>query len=215
MKNIYYELVKSHLPLVAILRGIKTEEAIEYVSKLIELGYFFIEVPLNSPNALQTIKILSNKFGSYCCIGAGTVTNLALLIGALNSGAQLIVTPNVNLQVIQEANKNDCVLFTGVMTPSEAFSAIDAGAKILKFFPADVLGFNGFKAIKSILPPDILCFPVGGITADSEKINKYVELGVNGFGLGNSLYYPGIELHDFINGAKEFVDIWNSVKRLT
>ncbi|MGR3806960.1 2-dehydro-3-deoxy-6-phosphogalactonate aldolase [Pasteurella testudinis] len=213
MKTAKHELIKNHLPLIAILRGIRTEEAVEYVSTLIDLGYFFIEVPLNSPNALETIKILSDKFGSYCCIGAGTVTNSELLNGVLKSGAKLVVTPNVNKQVIKEANKNSCVLFTGIMTPSEAFSAINAGATMLKIFPADILGFNGFKAIKSILPPDTLCFPVGGITADLTKMQKYIELGADGFGLGNSLYYPKIELSDFIRRAKDFIDIWHDVKK--
>lgn len=126
-------------PLIAILRGIKTEEAEQYVSKLIELGYYFIEVPLNSPNALDTICLLQQKFGDRCCIGAGTVTDVELLKQVLETGAKLIVTPNVNPEVIKLAKQNGCIIFVGIMTPSEAFLAINSGAKLLKIFPAEII----------------------------------------------------------------------------
>lgn len=197
-------LLQTKLPLIAILRGIKTDEAIQYVSKLIELGYFFIEVPLNSPNALETIRLLHEKFGQRCLIGAGTVTDEMQLKQVLDIGIKLIVTPNVNSKVITLAKQNNCCLFVGVMTPSEAFEAIHYGATLLKIYPSDVIGCHGFKAIKTVLPPSVSCFPVGGINADYKVMEKYLQFGASGFGIGSALYSPGIVLDEFVERASAF-----------
>lgn len=198
------ELLQNKLPLVAILRGINTNEASQYVEILIEQGYHFIEVPLNSPNAIETISLLHQKFHQQCCIGAGTVTDEQALQQVLDTGVRLIVTPNLNLQVIAKAKAADCLIFVGVMTPSEAYSAIHAGAQCLKFYPAEIIGANGFKAIKSILPSHIACFPVGGITADQQQMQQYIQAGAAGFGIGGALYRPGIPLLEFEKKAKAF-----------
>ncbi|OBW91336.1 2-dehydro-3-deoxy-6-phosphogalactonate aldolase [Gallibacterium salpingitidis] len=200
-------------PLIAILRGIKTEEAEQYVSKLIELGYYFIEVPLNSPNALDTIRLLQQKFGDRCCIGAGTVTDVELLKQVLETGAKLIVTPNVNPEVIKLAKENGCIIFVGIMTPSEAFLAINSGAKLLKIFPAEIVGPVGFKAIKSVLPKDVSCFPVGGVKADTAQMQSYISLGAKGFGLGSALYSAGISFDQFTQNATNFQLAWQEVQK--
>lgn len=195
---------QTKLPLIAILRGIKTHEAKQYVSKLIELGYYFIEVPLNSPNALETISLLHQEFKDKACIGAGTVTDEYLLQSVLNTGVKFIVTPNVNTKVIKLALENQCTIFVGVMTPTEAYTAIHCGATLLKIYPAEIIQPNGFKAIKAILPPHIQCFPVGGINAESKFLKDYLKIGAAGFGIGGSLYHQGITFDQFTHNALMF-----------
>ncbi|OOR98836.1 hypothetical protein B0186_08545 [Canicola haemoglobinophilus] len=201
------ELIQNKLPLVAILRGIQTEEALRYAQKLIELNYYFIEVPLNSPNALVTIKLLQEKIGHLCCIGAGTVTNLDELKAVLATGVKLIVTPNVNTEVIAFAKSQDCIIFSGVMTPTEAYSAIHAGTTFLKLYPAEIIGIKGLKALKAVLPKDIECFPVGGISADFEQMENYVANGASGFGIGNALYKSGMSFAEFEQNALRFKSV--------
>ncbi|KGQ36992.1 2-dehydro-3-deoxy-6-phosphogalactonate aldolase [Gallibacterium genomosp. 1] len=199
-------------PLVAILRGIRMEEAEKYVSHLIELGYYFIEVPLNSPNALKTIKLLQQKFSDQCCIGAGTVTNVSLLNQVLEIGVKLIVTPNVDPEVIKLAKASGCSIFVGIMTPTEAFLAINSGATMLKIFPAELVGTKGFQAMLSVLPKNVSCFPVGGIKADKEQMQSYITLGAKGFGLGNALYRAGMPIDEFIENAKKFKQVWSELQ---
>lgn len=207
------ENISGKCPLIAILRGIKTEEAEQYVSHLIELGYYFIEVPLNSPNAIGTIRLLQEKFGDRCCIGAGTVTDVELLKQVLATGVKLIVTPNVDPEVIKLAKASGCLIFVGVMTPTEAFLAINSGATKIKIFPAELVGPTGFKAILSVLPKEVSWFPVGGIKADKAQMQSYVSLGAKGFGLGNALYSAGISLEEFINNATKFKQAWDEIEQ--
>lgn len=208
------ELFQNRLPLIAILRGIKTEEAIQYVRKLIELGYYFIEVPLNSPNALETIRLLQHEFKSQCLIGAGTVTHLDELKKVLETGARLIVTPNVNTDVIRLAKQSDCLIFVGVMTPSEAYTAIHCGAECLKIYPAEIIGSKGLKAINAILPKHIHCFPVGGINPDAEQLKQYLAAGARGFGIGSSLYSAGMSLTELENRAIAFKNSYESAVKI-
>lgn len=196
--------VAEHLPLVAILRGIQTAEAVAYVERLVELGYYFIEVPLNSPNALQTISLLHQHFASRCMIGAGTVTNVTALQQVLETGVRLVVTPNMNPEVIELAVQHQCLLFVGVMTPTEAFIAIEKGAKQLKIYPAEVVGVMGLKAMKAVLPKDIQCFPVGGVQPNAKQMQQYLNAGAAGFGIGSALYTTGISIEELTRRAQMF-----------
>ncbi|ROV57111.1 2-dehydro-3-deoxy-6-phosphogalactonate aldolase [Vibrio ponticus] len=207
MTNNTFNLDK-HLPLVAIIRGVETLDVIRVAQILIEEGFTMIEVPLNSPNALESIRVLVEEFGPDYFIGAGTVTTPQLAQAVIDTGANLIVTPNFNEQVVKMACEAGCVSFPGVVTPTEAFAALAAGATGLKLFPVSVLGLDGFKALKSVLPPEAICFPVGGINPTSESMKPYLDLGANGFGLGASLYTAAMSDEEIRSNAKSFVNAW-------
>ncbi|GAB2665026.1 2-dehydro-3-deoxy-6-phosphogalactonate aldolase [Vibrio panuliri] len=200
-----------HLPLIAIIRGVEPIDVIRVAQILIEEGFTMIEVPLNSPDALISIAKLVEQFGhDGYLIGAGTVTTPEQAKSVIETGANLIVTPNFNADVVTLAIQNDCVCFPGVVTPSEAFAAISAGATGLKLFPVSQMGLDGFKALHSVLPQGSLCFPVGGINPSEESMKPYLDLGANGFGLGASLYKAGISDKELRQNAKSFVAAWQS-----
>ncbi|MGY3572595.1 2-dehydro-3-deoxy-6-phosphogalactonate aldolase [Vibrio paucivorans] len=198
--------LEQHLPLVAIIRGVQPEDAIRVTQILIEEGFTMIEVPLNSPDALTSIKRLVEHFGSDYLIGAGTVTTPEQARSVIETGANLVVTPNFNEQVVKMSALAGCVTFPGVVTPSEAFAALAAGATGLKLFPISMLGLDGFKALNSVLPKGTICFPVGGINPSVESMKPYLDLGAKGFGLGASLYKPGLSDDEIRANAKGFVE---------
>lgn len=211
MKNKDFKL-SQHLPLIAILRGIEPQNAVRVAEILIDEGFSMIEVPLNSPDALLSIKHLVDKFGNNYLIGAGTVTTAALAKSVIATGANLIVTPNYNAEVMKLAINAGCVTFPGVVTPTEAFNALAAGATGLKLFPVSTLGLDGFKALKSVLPATIDCLPVGGINPTVESMKPYIDLGATGFGLGSSLYKPSLTDAEIRSNAREFVTAYTSLK---
>lgn len=211
MNNKTFTLDK-HLPLVAILRGIETSDVLRVTKILIEEGFTMIEVPLNSPNALQSIKTLVKHFDNDYLIGAGTVTSVTLAKQVIATGANLIVTPNFNEQVIKQATKAGCVVFPGVVTPTEAFAALAAGATGLKIFPVSMLGLDGFKALKSVLPKEAICLPVGGINPTIDSMKPYMDLGAQGFGLGASLYKPQLSDDEIRVNARAFVTSLEKIK---
>lgn len=198
-------------PLIAILRGIETAEVLDVAEKLIANDFRFIEVPLNSPNAIESIRLLVEKFSDKAVIGAGTVTDVEKLDEVLATGSKLIVTPNMNPQVIEKAVENKCLICCGVSTPTEAFSAIAHGATVLKFFPAETMKPMGIKAVKSVLPPEIMCIAVGGINPDSKVLSDYIAAGAEGFGLGSNLYKRGISLSDLEQNAIEYRNAWRQL----
>ncbi|MGF1713988.1 2-dehydro-3-deoxy-6-phosphogalactonate aldolase [Photobacterium chitinilyticum] len=199
------------LPLIAILRGVEPSEVLDIANVLIDNGFRFIEVPLNSPDAVLSIKMLVEAYGEQAVIGAGTVTNIDKLMPVLEAGARLIVTPNMNPEVIRAARAHNCVVFSGVQTATEAFTAVDCGVTALKFFPAELIQPLGVKAIKSVLPPEMICCPTGGIEADAEQMKSYVDVGVDGFGLGSGLYKKGIKPSELNVRAKAYRDSWMSI----
>ncbi|MEL0637473.1 2-dehydro-3-deoxy-6-phosphogalactonate aldolase [Marinomonas sp. TI.3.20] len=205
--------LSEHLPLVAIIRGIETKDVVRVTQILIDEGFSMIEVPLNSPDALTSIKLLVDTFGNNYLIGAGTVTTPALAKAVIATGANLVVTPNYNAEVIKLSAAAGCVTFPGVITPTEAFDALEAGATGLKLFPVSVLGLDGFKALKSVLPPEVDCFPVGGINPTVESMKPYTDLGATGFGLGASLYKPGLTDDEIRANAKAFAATYTSLKK--
>lgn len=204
----------SVLPLIAILRGITPNEVVDYATLLYQHGYRYIEIPLNSLNAYESIERAVQALGDEACVGAGTVTNMSELEKVLAVGAELIVSPNCNVNVIKTALQQGCEVFPGVMTPTEAYDAINCGVTQLKFFPAEILGINGVKAITTILPKEVKCFPVGGIQADAGLMTQYLKAGATGFGLGSALYYPGMSLEHFSGNALAFKQAFTAASDL-
>jgi len=200
--------INEQLPLVAILRGVEPKDAMRITKILIAEGFTMIEIPLNSPNALNSINCLVENFGDKYLIGAGTVTTIEEAIDVIATGANLIVTPNFNEQVIRASVAADCKVFSGVVTPTEAFSALAAGATGLKLFPISVLGINGFKALTSVLPATTICLPVGGINPTIASMKPLMDVGAQGFGLGAALYTPSMSDDEVTENARQFVSAY-------
>ncbi len=176
--------------LVAILRGIKPEEAEAIVGVLIESGFELIEVPLNSPDPFVSIERLCKRFGSDVFIGAGTVLSAADCARLADVGGRLMVSPNVDPDVLATAGARGLVTMPGVFSPTEALLALRSGASALKFFPASVLGPSGISAQLAVLPKGVVVGAVGGVS--DKNLSDYAAAGVRAFGLGSSLYKPGM-----------------------
>ncbi|WP_315767345.1 MULTISPECIES: 2-dehydro-3-deoxy-6-phosphogalactonate aldolase [unclassified Bradyrhizobium] len=176
--------------LVAILRGIKPEEAEAIVGVLIESGFELIEVPLNSPDPFVSIERLCKRFGGDVFIGAGTVLSAADCARLADVGGRLMVSPNVDPDVLATAGARGLVTMPGVFSPTEAFLALRSGASALKFFPASVLGPSGISAQLAVLPKGVVVGAVGGVS--DKNLSDYAAAGVRAFGLGSSLYKPGM-----------------------
>jgi 2-dehydro-3-deoxyphosphogalactonate aldolase len=177
-------------PLIAILRGLKPEEAEGVVGALIETGFTAIEIPLNSPDPFRSIETAVKMAPPGSLIGAGTVLTTADVDRLADVGGRLMVSPNVEPAVIRLAAAKGMVTMPGVFTPTEALAAAGAGASGLKFFPASVLGPPGIAAIRAVLPGDLEIAAVGGVSEDN--FADYAKIGVRSFGLGSSLYKPGM-----------------------
>ncbi len=175
--------------LIVILRGLPPQDAEVMGKTLLACGIAQIEVPLNSPNPLDSIAILSDRFGSEALIGAGTVLSASDVANAAAAGAQLIVSPNCDPDVIRASRDRGLTVLPGVFTATECFSALRAGASGLKLFPAFKLGPDGYKALAAILPPDVPCYAVGGVEA--RDFAAWKAAGITGFGIGTALYRPG------------------------
>ena len=189
--------------LVAILRGIKPDEAEEIVAVLVEAGFEMIEVPLNSPEPFVSIERLARRFGQDCLIGAWTVTNAPDCVRVAEAGGRLMVSPNVDAEVLATAQAYDMVTMPGVFTPTEAFLALRCGASALKYFPASVLGPAGIAAQLAVLPKGVVVGAVGGVS--DKNLATYVAAGVRAFGLGSSLYKPGMTASDVRDTARASV----------
>lgn len=176
-------------PLVAILRGVKPEEAESICAVLEEAGIALVEVPLNSPNALSSIAILSRVFGDRMLIGAGTVTEPGRVTEVAAAGGRLIVTPHADTAIVCAAKAAGLFAVPGFFNPTEAFALLQAGADAIKLFPSEVLGIPMLKALQAVLPKNTIVVPVGGI--DAEKIAPWMVAGALGVGVGSSLYKPG------------------------
>jgi 2-dehydro-3-deoxyphosphogalactonate aldolase len=180
--------------LVAILRGVKSDEAEAIVGTLIETGFELIEVPLNSPEPFISIEKAAARFGKDALIGAGTVLTSADCARVADVGGKLMVSPNVDADVLAMAVARKMVTMPGVFTPTEAFLALRCGASALKFFPASVLGPSGIAAQMAVLPKGVVVGAVGGVS--DKNLADYVKAGVRAFGLGSSLYRPGMTADD-------------------
>lgn len=195
-------------PLVAILRGIQPNEAVEVGTTLIATGFTLIEVPLNSPEPLVSIAHLRETCGGRAIIGAGTVLAEDEVAAVADAGGEMVISPNANKDVIVAAKRQGMASLPGIATPTEAFTALDAGADALKLFPAEVLSPAVLKAMRAVLPADVPVFPVGGIGADN--MAAYVAAGADGFGMGSSLYKPGKAATDVGRDGRKIIAAWET-----
>ena len=192
----------AQLPLIAILRGLTPAEAPAIGEALVTSGFAIIEVPLNSPEPLQSIAELTRQF-PQTLIGAGTVLNVQQVNDVHAAGGRLVVAPNFNPAVVAQALALNMVVLPGVATPTEAFASLDAGAHGLKLFPAEMITPATVKALRAVLPKTAPLMPVGGITPDN--MAAYLAAGASGFGLGSALYAPGKSAQAVQQQAQAFV----------
>ena len=196
------------LPLVAILRGLRPDEAEGVGEALMDAGFALIEVPLNSPDPLTSIARLAKRLGDRAVVGAGTVLTVAAVAQVEAAGATMIISPNADVRVIAAAADRALVSLPGVSTPTEAFAALDAGATALKLFPAEGSSPGILKAMRAVLPPELRVLPVGGIAPDN--MAPWIAAGAAGFGLGSALYKPGMDAAEVGRNARAFVQAWRA-----
>jgi 2-dehydro-3-deoxyphosphogalactonate aldolase len=196
------------LPLVAILRGLKPEEALEVGQVIMNAGFHILEVPLNSPDPLRSIQILAEAFPN-ALVGAGTVTTAQQVRDIKATGGQLIISPHLDDNVVCEAVNLGLISMPGVATPTEAFHAIALGAHGLKLFPAEMISPSVVKSMRAVLPSRVRLIPVGGIGA--RNMADYRQCGASGFGIGSALYAPGKTVQAIGESAAAFVRAWHAV----
>ena len=192
-------------PLIAILRGVEPKEVIAIAEVLVDSGFKIIEVPMNSPEPLESIRLLSKKFSGDALIGAGTVINPTLVQGISKAGGRLIVMPHAGGDVVRAAKSRGMIVVPGFATVTEAFAMIEAGADGLKLFPAEASGPPVLRAMRAVLPKTMPILPVGGISP--EKMASYFAAGSDGFGLGSALYKPGMSAGEVGMNAGRFIEV--------
>ncbi|MBE0464622.1 MAG: 2-dehydro-3-deoxy-6-phosphogalactonate aldolase [Halomonadaceae bacterium] len=196
------------LPLIGILRGVTPDEVVEIARAVLAAGITQIEVPLNSPDPLESIRRLVDAVGEQAVIGAGTVLTPAQVRDVHAAGGRLIVSPNCRPSVIEETHRLGMASWPGIVTPSEAFDALEAGATGLKLFPAVQVGLEGMKAVRAVLPSDTLLYAVGGVGIDN--FATWQAAGVDGAGLGSALYKPGQTASQVSQQAQALVAAWKA-----
>jgi 2-dehydro-3-deoxyphosphogalactonate aldolase len=193
-------------PLIAILRGLTVEDALEVGNTLYLAGFRILEVPLNRPGAIECIAALAHGLPDDALIGGGTILTEAHLNAVHAAGGRLMVSPNCSPAVIRRAVALDMLAVPGVATPTEAFTALTEGAHALKLFPAESLGYGGLKALKSVIPAETDLWPVGGITPES--IAPWFLAGATGFGIGSQLFSSGVSATQLQKRATTYVKAW-------
>jgi 2-dehydro-3-deoxyphosphogalactonate aldolase len=195
-------------PLIAILRGVTPAEAAPIAGALIDAGITKIEVPLNSSDPFDSIKAMVDAYGNNALIGAGTVLSVEDVGRVAQAGGKLIVSPNCDQRVIVATKTADLQSWPGVMTPTECFAALKAGADGLKIFPASLIGPEGIKAIRAILPKGTQVYAVGGAGADN--FAEWIAASADGFGIGSALYKPGFSVAEVAARARDMVAAYDA-----
>lgn len=189
--------------IIAILRGISPEEAVAVCGTLIDAGITKIEVPLNSPEPLISIASMAREFGSNAMIGAGTVLCEQEVSRVHVAGGKMIISPNCNTGVIAHTKSIGLLSYPGVLTPTECFSALRFGADGLKIFPSFLLGTDGLRAIRAVLPPEVKIFAVGGV--GPAEFRDWISAGATGFGIGTGIFRPGLSVAEVRKRASDIV----------
>lgn len=190
-------------PLIAILRGVRPDEVVAIGEELVAAGFTLIEVPMNSPDPLESVARLAKALGDRAMIGAGTVLSPEQVAAMRAAGGRMVISPNTDIEVIRASAAAGLVSLPGIATPSEALAALAAGATALKLFPAEAASPAVLKAMRAILPGDVRVLPVGGITPDG--MAPWLDAGAAGFGLGSALYKPGMTAAQVGEHARAFV----------
>ncbi|HET9811901.1 MAG TPA: 2-dehydro-3-deoxy-6-phosphogalactonate aldolase [Sphingomicrobium sp.] len=191
-------------PLVAIIRGVTPSDAAGIGRAIFDGGIRIIEVPLNSPDPFDSIAGIAKTLGDEALVGAGTVLDPADVAKVKNAGGRIIVSPNMNPDVIRATAEAGLISSPGIFTPTEAFTALDCGAHALKLFPAEAASPKVVRAIRAVLPKDLPLIVVGGVTPES--ILRWMEAGADGFGLGSGLYQPGQSAEITASHARAYVE---------
>lgn len=197
-------------PLVAILRGLPAADAATVGTTLLDAGFRLLEVPLNRPGALDAIATLARIAPADALVGGGTMMSKADVDAVKAAGGRLFVAPHCDPEVIAYARTQGMLCLPGIATPSEAFSALRAGAQGLKLFPAEALGTAGLRALRTVLPAGTPVFPVGGVKP--EQMADWVAAGASGFGIGSALYKPGTQPAELAPIARRYVEAWQAAK---
>ncbi|MFL5606063.1 MAG: 2-dehydro-3-deoxy-6-phosphogalactonate aldolase [Gemmatimonadaceae bacterium] len=199
------------LPLVAILRGVTPDDVVAIGNALMEEGFAIVEVPLNSPQPLESVQRLAEALGDRILVGAGTVTSAAQVEEVKRAGGRLIVSPHLDIAVVRSAKAAGLACIPGIATPSEGFAALANEADALKLFPAELLTPTVLRALRSVFPSETRFFPVGGITLDT--MPSFVAAGAAGFGLGSALYRPGDGAALVRERARGLVRAWQAARK--
>ena len=192
------------MPIVAILRGLKPDEAIAVGHQLVEAGIRILEVPMNSPEPVKSIGLLAEALKDTASVGAGTVLDPADVARIKQAGGTIIVSPNCNGEVIRRTRALDMISLPGCLTPTESFAALAAGAHAVKLFPGELVTPNVAKAMAAVLPRGTRLLVVGGVSADT--IKDWRGSVVHGFGIGSSLYKPGMTPDEVGERARQLVE---------
>ncbi len=188
-------------PGIAILRGVEPQDVLEVAEVIIEAGFRVVEVPLNSPSPLESISLLADRFSSRALVGAGTVLAPESVDDVVAAGGQIILSPNMRMDVIERTVQKGLFSVPGVATPTEAFAAIGAGAHMLKLFPCEMIRPAAVKAMRAVLPKEVLLLAVGGVS--SANLSDYLMAGADAAGFGSSLYHTSFDLKTICQKSKE------------